>query len=142
MCDYSLHAIRNRLAEEGENLVVQQFSTNSKGLASPSGFLATQEQECAVCIPPGAKLRMRGIPRHIRRQYNVGRTEDVTFVELDVRVNHYRDAVEFRNGSKVLINSLDPGIQFAVLSLAGSEERTPIAERETAAAPVPVYALR
>ncbi len=35
MCDYSLHGIRNRLAEEGETLVVHRFFTGSKGLTSP-----------------------------------------------------------------------------------------------------------
>jgi hypothetical protein len=35
MCDYSLHGIRNRLAEEGEILVVHRFFTGSKGLTSP-----------------------------------------------------------------------------------------------------------
>jgi len=35
MCDYSLHGIKNRLAEEGEVLVVHRFHTGSKGLTSP-----------------------------------------------------------------------------------------------------------
>ena len=36
MCDYSLQGIRNRLAEQGEILVVHRFQTGSKGLTSPS----------------------------------------------------------------------------------------------------------
>ena len=35
MCDYSLHGIKNRLADEGETLVVHRFYTGSKGLTSP-----------------------------------------------------------------------------------------------------------
>ena len=35
MCDYSLMAIPNRLAEEGEDLVAHRFPTGSVGLASP-----------------------------------------------------------------------------------------------------------
>ena len=35
MCDYSLQGIRNRLAEQGEILVVHRFQTGSKGLTSP-----------------------------------------------------------------------------------------------------------
>ena len=35
MCDYSLHGIENRLAEEGEVLVVHRFYSGSKGLTSP-----------------------------------------------------------------------------------------------------------
>ena len=34
MCDYSLHGIKNRLANEGEQLFVHKFHTGSKGLAS------------------------------------------------------------------------------------------------------------
>ena len=34
MCDYSLQGIRNRLAEQGEILVVHRFQTGSKGLTS------------------------------------------------------------------------------------------------------------
>jgi hypothetical protein len=34
MCDYSLHAIRNRLANEGDQLFIHMFHTGSKGLAS------------------------------------------------------------------------------------------------------------
>ena len=35
MCDYSLQGIENRLAKEGEVLVVHRFYSGSKGLTSP-----------------------------------------------------------------------------------------------------------
>ena len=35
MCDYSLMAVPNRLAQEGEELVTHRFPTGSLGLASP-----------------------------------------------------------------------------------------------------------
>jgi hypothetical protein len=34
MCDYSLYGIKNRLANEGEQLFIHRFHTGSKGLAS------------------------------------------------------------------------------------------------------------
>jgi len=43
MCDYSLHGIRNRLAEEGEVLVVHRFFTGSKGLTSPEYLKPTAQ---------------------------------------------------------------------------------------------------
>ena len=77
MCDYSLQGIRNRLAEQGEILVVHRFQTGSKGLTSsrylqpvdkPKTWMATLKQlfappaeECAVCIPDGAQLQLSGI---------------------------------------------------------------------------------
>src|SRR5438477_12152129 len=36
MCDYSLGGLPNRLATEGEELIVHRFRTGSKGLASPA----------------------------------------------------------------------------------------------------------
>ena len=34
MCDYSLHGVKNRLANEGDQLFIHMFHTGSKGLAS------------------------------------------------------------------------------------------------------------
>jgi hypothetical protein len=36
MCDYSLHTYPNRLAADGEDLVVHRFGAGSLGLASPA----------------------------------------------------------------------------------------------------------
>jgi hypothetical protein len=38
MCDYSLAGIPNRLAAEGEQLMVFRFPTGARGLASPGLF--------------------------------------------------------------------------------------------------------
>ena len=35
MCDYSLMSIPNRLAREGEELIVHRFACGAMGLASP-----------------------------------------------------------------------------------------------------------
>ncbi len=40
MCDYSLHTYPNRLAADGENLVVHRFGAGSLGLASPADLTA------------------------------------------------------------------------------------------------------
>src|SRR5262245_48338732 len=42
MCDYSLASIHNRLATEGEELVVHRFCSGTLGLASPADV-----QRCA-----------------------------------------------------------------------------------------------
>src|SRR6266571_868147 len=79
MCDYYLAAVPNRLAVEGEQLVVHRFSTGSLGLASPCSSLLSKETP-AVCIPPGARLRLRDIPQAL--QLGLNATEEVTFVQL------------------------------------------------------------
>jgi hypothetical protein len=96
MCDYSLLAIPNRLAVEGEPLVVHRFQTGAMGLA-PAAEIAAPATElhvptrregwwsalktcfaprpakvvCAVCIPPGARLLLRDIPERLQREYQV-----------------------------------------------------------------------
>src|SRR5215472_8405165 len=118
MCDYSLFAIPNRLAKEQENLVAHRFPTGSMGLASPvdlcrnaqlrqekpgrsslwsaiKGFFTMPKMEPvpAVCIPPGARLRLQDIPARLQQELTVGPAEDVTFTQISAAVNSYRDAV-------------------------------------------------
>ena len=123
MCDYSLHGIKNRLAKEGETLIVHGFHTGSKGLTSPEylelspsprgmrGFLksmfAPVPRECAVCIPDGARLMLDGIP--------------VTFRQLSANSATYRDAVEFENGVKVRLQELESGQRLEVLALSSEQ---------------------
>jgi hypothetical protein len=149
MCDYSLQGIRNRLAEQGESLVVHRFQTGSKGLTcpldlqqakKPEGWIAALKQffsgspeECAVCIPDGARLRLTGIPMNIQRRCSVSAEEGVTFRQLSADDATYRDAVEFRNGQKVRLQELDEGQTCTVLAL--SSEDPSIEEH------VPPYAL-
>ena len=67
MCDYSLAGVPNRLAVEGEQLVVHRFP-HSLGLASPSPSLAqtsSQKTTPAVCVAPGARLLLRDIPEDL-----------------------------------------------------------------------------
>jgi hypothetical protein len=139
MCDYSLQGIRNRLAEQGETLVVHRFQTGSKGLTSP-GYLeplekprtwiatlkqlfAAPAEECAVCIPDGAQLRLSGISASIQRRHGVSPEEPVTFRQLSADAATYRDAVEFRNGEKVRLQELEEGQTFTVLALSSEELR-------------------
>ena len=132
MCDYSLHGIRNRLAEQGEVLIVHQFHTGSKGLTSPEyrqahsqphGFLSALKRlfapdVCAVCIPDGAKLTLHGISPGLQATYGLNSDEAVTFRQLSLNVHTYRDAVEFRNGVCVRLQELEDGQIVEVLALS------------------------
>ena len=138
MCDYSLHGIENRLAEEGEVLVVHRFYTGSKGLTSPeylertekrtqqpngwrailASKLAAPASGCAVCIPDGAKLMLRGISPLLRQAHGLSTTEAVTFRQLSANAATYRDAIEFKNGVKVCLQDLEAGQSIEVLALS------------------------
>src|SRR5712691_10210136 len=93
MCDYSLAGVPNRLAVEGEQLVVHRFSTGSVGLASPCSSLSSKETP-AVCIPPGARLRLRDIPQAL--QLGLNATEEVTFVQLSAEAYQLGSGVKTR----------------------------------------------
>ena len=125
-------SIPNRLATEGEELVTHRFCTGSIGLASPSDlrrspadfwskvqefFDPVPKSAPAVCIPPGASLRLMDIPKNLRREFGIGPVEDVMFTQLTATGNTYRDAVGFRNGRTVLLQRLLEGQRIQVLAL-------------------------
>jgi len=145
MCDYSLMAVPNRLAQEGEDLVAHRFPTGSLGLASPADLkhalepipAAHRSFLCmvkaffnpprtapvpAVCIPPGARLQLQDIPVRLQHEFAVGPVEDVTFTQISASVNSYRDAVRFANGREVRLQELREGQRVRVLDLSMAEE--------------------
>ena len=136
MCDYSLHGINNRLAVDGEKLLLHRFRTGSIGMASeadvhlepgpkrPWHWLLGRPAniaDCAVCIPPGAKLLLRDIPLRIQRELGVGASEDVVFTQLTAETNTHRDAIRFSNGSELLLQRLNPGQRVDVVSVCVAE---------------------
>ncbi len=145
MCDYSLMAVPNRLAREGEELVAHRFPTGSLGLASPADLKraadptppARRSLWCAVkeffnppktepvpavCIPPGARLELRDIPARLQAEIGVGPVEPVTFTQISAAVNSYRDAVRFANGREVRLQELKEGQRVRVLDLSMAED--------------------
>ena len=126
MCDYSLAHFPNRLAVEGEQLIVSRFGSRTLGLApAHTGLkqLLFGGRRLAVCVPPGARLRLRDIPDHLQQSLDVGAVEDVTFVEKSLEAFAYRDGVRFANGREVLLQRLHCGQRVEVLSLdAGQSE--------------------
>jgi hypothetical protein len=152
MCDYSLHCIKTRLANEGEQLFIHRFYTGSKGLASVADWNALEIPQPsppgtgiwgrfqhwinhkmrdhhvnqvlpAVCIPPGALLHLSDIPKDLQDRYGVGTSEDVIFAQLTLEQFQYRDAVRFSNGQEVLLQYLNEGLQTRVISLVAVEGR-------------------
>jgi hypothetical protein len=144
MCDYSLMGMPNRLAVEGEVLVTHRFCTGSMGLASREdlknsatppaaqrrGFwTALKSYYCsppsmelvpAVCIPPGARLTVEGIPVGLQRYLGlgVGSSEEVTFTQITARANAYRDAIRFENSREIRLQELPEGLTVTVLDLS------------------------
>ena len=151
MCDYSLMAIPNRLAQESEDLVAHRFPTGSIGLASPADLRRVAdptpaqprsfwcalkdffnppktEPVPAVCIPPGARLMLHDIPARLQNELNVSSDEEVVFTQLTAAVNSYRDAVRFKNGREIRLQELREGQRVQVVDLSMAEEFEPITE--------------
>lgn len=148
MCDYSLGHFSNRLAREGEALVAFRFNSGSMGLADPADVQrageynldppswlrrllgARRPEMCAVCVPPGARLRIFGFPLHVQSKYGIGGGAIVRFTQVDMDApNQYHDAIRFANGGTMLLQELHEGQPVRVLELGsdlGSSE-----ERET-----------
>jgi len=145
MCDYSLMAVPNRLAREGEELVTHRFPTGSLGMASPADVRAATDPRpaapqtlwrkirgffdpfaapvvCAVCLPPGARLMIRDIPPRLQQQWGVAQREEAVFTQTSAAVNTYRDAVRFSSGCVVRLQEFREGMKVRVIDLAGTEQ--------------------
>jgi hypothetical protein len=154
MCDYSLMCLPNRLGKEGEDLVVHRFPTGSLGFASPLDLYRVAKPEQAqgrgfwaslkaffspprtadipaVCIPPGARLTLAGIPKRLQMDLDVGAEEEVLFTQLTAAVNTYRDAVRFKNGYHARLQDLTEGVRAKVLDLSLAEEFEPVHEERS-----------
>jgi hypothetical protein len=124
MCDYSLMSVPNRLAKEGEELVVHRFHTGAIGLASPcrsaSRWWLARETP-AVCVPPGARLLLKDIPKGLQREMGVGFAAEATFVQRSATEYQFRDAIRFSNGREILLQRLRCGQHVDVLSLSSGD---------------------
>jgi hypothetical protein len=130
MCDYSLHAVATRPAKVGETLITTTFrGTSTRGFASES------DPEVAVCMLPGTELAFTEDVKYDNRwiwtrtvDFRVGKFNTI---DPHVRERHH-DAIEFPDGSHVLVTQLCEGQRVSVLQLPVTqqvgERATPVAE--------------
>lgn len=132
MCDYSLHALATRPAEVGETLITTTFrGTSTRGFASES------DPQVAVCMLPGTELAFAEDVKYDNRwiwtrtvPFRVGK---FNAIDAHLRDRHH-DAVEFPDGSFVLVTQLCEGQRVNVLQLPVTQ---PVAERPPMAAETP-----
>src|ERR1700687_1708170 len=140
MCDYSLHAVATRPAKVGETLITTTFrGTSTRGFASES------EPEVAVCMLPGTELAFADNVKYDNRwiwtkeiDSRVGK-----FGAIDPDIPHrHHDAIEFPDGSNVLVTHPSEGQRVTVLHLPvvhhPATEHVRAAETSTPATPVSV----
>src|SRR5450631_3524197 len=115
MCDYSLHAVATRPAKVGKTLITTTFRGTST-----RGFAAVSEPNVAVCMLPGTELAFAENVRYDNRwiwtrsaNFRVGK-----FGAVDPHIPHrHHDAIEFPDGSQVLVTQLCEGQRATVLQL-------------------------
>ena len=115
MCDYSLENVRSRPAKIGDKLVSAGFShTLSRGFAS------VDDPTVAVCLLPGTELAFDDEVRcetGIVFSRNLGhRVASFRQINTSHR-NRHHDALEFPDGTTILLTSLCRGQRATVLQL-------------------------
>lgn len=155
MCDYSPRSIRNRLAEEGEELVLHRFETGSLGFASASDLDECEEASekisssvwtvlkdwlllprhaarvPPICVPPGAQLLLSDIPVNVQTSLCIRSSELAVFTELHARSYRFRSALLLPNATRVLLQDFPEGLHALVLSMSSdtSSKEQPAAVR-------------
>ncbi|WP_103013050.1 hypothetical protein [Rhodopseudomonas pseudopalustris] len=134
MCDYSLSGVASRPAKVAETLVSTGFAQTST-----RGFASVDDEAVAVCMMPGTEI---AFAHDVRVQRTIFRStvhqKLARFRKINEdQPNQHHDALEFADGTVVLVNDLLPGQQAMVLQLpADAVQHGQEAERKTEAAPI------
>jgi len=125
MCDYSLHNVASRPARVGDRLVSAGFPGSIT-----RGFASIDDANVAVCLMPGTELAFeRDIESHAAWQGEPARTygqKVARFRQVNVETPMaHHDALEFPDGTIVLITNLREGQRATVLQLpsTGRDQR-------------------
>ena len=116
MCDYSLETVASRPAVAADRLVTTRFPTTIT-----RGFAGVGDPNTAVCLRPGTELVFDVAPRYDHTWAPWPKTAPGTvarFREIDPDARHaHHDALEFADGTVVLLARLHPGQYATILQL-------------------------
>jgi len=130
MCDYSLHAVSSRPAELAETIVTSGFAgTKTRGFASPADCTV------AVCLRPGTEIAFEAnaYAEGLLFRRKIGeRLARFRQIDLDKAAQHH-DALEFANGTIVLLTDLALGQKAKVLQLPVDPAEKPARTTSTTA---------
>ena len=146
MCDYSLYVFPNRLARDGDELIAHRFSSGCTGFITVADIPERQSRWTwlgvnwpdlktwffprqhdgpkAVCIPPGAQLRLEVVEFGLRQRLGLRETEQAIFIQVSAEEFSYRDGLRFRNDRQILLQGLPPGQRVSVISASGLSNET------------------
>jgi hypothetical protein len=131
MCDYSLHDIASRSARVGDKLVTTLFANTVT-----RGFASIDEPTVAVCLRSGTELAFDREPDYFTRWLPWRPTKLASRAAIFRQINADRhdahhDALEFSDGTIVLLTRFCPGQRATVLQLPSELTTTPVLDRQT-----------
>ena len=123
MCDFSLHHVKSRPAKVGDKLRTVNFNTGTRGFAAP------EDSTTAVCILPGTELafseEVKCTQSFFGWRMKTINSRTAIFRQINKDVSHvHHDALEFPDGTCVLLTSLVEGQKATVLQLP-AQPKTP-----------------
>ena len=124
MCDFSLHNVKSRPAKIGDKLTTHNFNTGTRGFAAP------EDSTTAVCTLPGTELAFSAEVICAPSGFFGWKTRTISsrtaiFRQINKNVPlAYHDALEFPDGTLVLLTDLHEGQQATVLQLP-AQPKTP-----------------
>jgi len=123
MCDFSLHHVKSRPARVGDKLTTRNFNTGTCGLAAP------EDSATAVCILPGTELAFSEEVIYASSLFGwktrTTSSKTAIFRQINKDVPHvHHDALQFPDGTFVLLTYLREGQQATVLQLP-AQPKTP-----------------
>ena len=124
MCDFSLHNVKSRPAKVGDKLTTHNFNTGTRGFAAP------EDSTTAVCTLPGTELAFSAEVICAPSGFFGWKTRTISsrtaiFRQINKNVPlAYHDALEFPDGTLVLLTDLPEGQQATVLQLP-AQPKTP-----------------
>ena len=108
MCDYILERVASRAAVKGDRLITTNFCQGLTG-----GFAAENDLNTAVCLLPGTELVFECAPQYGRRWLfwpKIAPSASARFRQINQHNPHcHHDALEFADGTQVLLSKLDVG---------------------------------
>jgi hypothetical protein len=130
MCDYSLHNIASQPAKVGDKLVTTEFATTLT-----RGFASIDEPTVAVCLRSGTELVFDREPDCFTRWLPWRPTKLASRAAIFRQINADRhdahhDALEFSDGTILLLTRLCPGQRATVLQLPAEFKTTTVPNKQ------------
>jgi hypothetical protein len=121
MCDYSLENVASRPAVVSDRLITTSFPTSAT-----RGFAAVGDVNTAVCLRPGTELVFDKPPKHggvliFWVKTATGKVARFRKVNVANPLAHH-DALEFADGTMLLVANLRRNQRATVLQLPPSQE--------------------